>query len=79
MRVAFVDGQVLMWLRGKTIDDAIVTGQQEGGLYKLKGYQEQALVHDTVETNELRHRRLAHVHYRALPLTRKYVEGLRKI
>ena len=24
MRVAFLDGQVLMWPRGKTIDDAIV-------------------------------------------------------
>ena len=38
MRVAFVDGQVLMWPRGKTIDDAIVIGEQEGGLYKLKGH-----------------------------------------
>ena len=27
MRVAFVDGQVLMWSRGKTIDDAIVIGE----------------------------------------------------
>ena len=31
MRVAFVDGQVLMWSRGKTIDDEIVIGDQEGG------------------------------------------------
>ena len=29
----------------------------------MKGHLEQALVHDTVETNELWHRRLAHVHY----------------
>ena len=35
MRVAFVDGQVLMWPKGKTIDDAVVIGDQEGGLYKL--------------------------------------------
>ena len=35
MRVAFVDGQVLMWKKGKTIDDAVVIGEQEGGLYKL--------------------------------------------
>ena len=34
--VAFVDGQVLMWLRGKTIDDATIIGEQEGALYKLK-------------------------------------------
>ena len=76
MRVSFVDGQVLMWSRGKTIDDAIVIGEQEGGLYKLKGHSEQAMVHDTVEPNELWNRRLAHVRYRALPLARKYVEGL---
>ena len=29
MRVSFVDGQVLMWPRGKTINDAIVIGEQE--------------------------------------------------
>ena len=37
IRVAFVDGQVLMWPKEKTIDDAIVIGEKEGGLYKLKG------------------------------------------
>ena len=52
-RVAFVDGQVLMWPKGKTIDDAVVIGEQEGGLYKLKGQPEQDLVHDSVEPNEL--------------------------
>ena len=51
MRVAFIDGQVIMWPKGKTIDDAIVIGEQEGGLYKLKGHPEQSLVHDTVEPN----------------------------
>ena len=59
MRVEFIDGQVIMWPKGKTIDDAVVIGEQEGGLYKLKGHLEQALVHDTVEPNELWHRRLA--------------------
>ena len=43
----------------------------------MKGHLEQALIHDTVEPNyELWHRRLAHVHYRALPLASKAVEGL---
>ena len=36
IRVAFIDDQVLMWPKGKTIDDAVVIGEQEGGLYKLK-------------------------------------------
>ena len=51
--------------KGKTINDVVVIGKQEGGLYKLKGHLEQALIHDTVEPNELWHRKLAHVHYKA--------------
>ena len=54
MQIAFIDGQVIMWPKGKTIDDAVVIGEQ-GGLYKLKGHPEQALIHDTVEPNELWH------------------------
>ena len=65
-----------MWPKGKTIDDAVVIGEQEGGIYKLKGQPEQAWVHDLVEPNELWKRRLAHVHYRALPFASKDVEGL---
>ena len=42
-----------MWPKGNIIDDAVVIGEQEGGLYKLKGHPEQALIHDTVEPNEL--------------------------
>ena len=68
-----------MWPKGKTIDNAVVIGDQEGGIYKLKGQPEQALVHDSVEPNELWHRRRAHVHYRALPLARKVFEGLLEI
>ena len=45
----------------------------------MKGHPEQALVHHTVETNELWHRRLVHVHYRALPLASKTIEGLPEI
>ena len=37
------------------------------------------MVHDSVEPNELWHRRLAHVHYRELPLASKSVEGLSEI
>ena len=51
--------------KGKTINDAVVIGEQEGGLYKLKGHPEQALIHDTVEPNEIWHRKIAHVHYKA--------------
>ena len=44
----------------------------------MKGQLEQALVHDSVEPNELWHRRLAHVHYRALPLARKLLKVFHK-
>jgi hypothetical protein len=36
----FRDGEFLMWPKGKTIEDAIVIGTEEGGLYKLKGHSD---------------------------------------
>ena len=42
----------------------------------MKGHLEQALIDDIVEPNELWHRRLAHMHYRALPIASKAIEGL---
>ena len=36
-RVAFIDGQVPMWPKGKSIEDLVVIGEEVGGLYKLKG------------------------------------------
>ena len=68
MRVAFIDGQVLMWPKGKTIDDATVIGEQLGGLYKFEGKTEQELVHDSIELSELWNRRIEHVHYISLPI-----------
>ena len=67
-----------MWPKGKTINDAVVIGEQEGGLYKLKVHPKLALIHETVEPNELWHIRLTHVHYRALPLARKVLKVFQK-
>ena len=36
--VSFIDGEFLMWTKGKTIDEAMVIGVEEGGLYKLQGH-----------------------------------------
>jgi hypothetical protein len=52
-RVSFIDGQVLMWPRGKIFDDFVVIGVQDGGLYKLKGQSDSTLIHDTVNLSEL--------------------------
>ena len=71
MRLAFVEGQVLTWPIENTIDDAILIGEEDEGLYKLKGHPEQASVHESIETSELWNRRLAHVHYRALSIASK--------
>jgi hypothetical protein len=75
-RVTFVYGEVLMWPKGKTIDDAIVIGVQEGGLYKLKGHSNSTLVHNSVTLCEIWHRIFTHLHYKALPIIRKMVIGL---
>jgi len=52
-RVAFEDGQVLMWPKVKSFNKAVVIGIQEGGLYRLNGKATHALVHSTVSPSEL--------------------------
>jgi len=78
-RVAFVDGEVIMWPRGKSIDDTIVISVQEGGLYKLKGHPDSTFIHITVNPSELWHRILSHIHYKALPIVSKMVIGFPEI
>ena len=46
MTVAFVDGQVIMCPKGKTINYEIIIGELDRGLYKLKGQPEQTLVRE---------------------------------
>ena len=75
-RVAFIDGEVLMWPRGSSLEDAVVIGVEEGGLYKLKGHSEAAMLHDITSPCELWHRRLTHLNYKALPHVRKAVTGI---
>jgi transposase InsO family protein len=75
-RIAFIDGEVLMWAKGKTMKEAIVIGKEEGGLYKLKGHSEAAMTHAIENPCELWHRRLAHTNYKALPYVFKAVTGL---
>ena len=65
-----------MWPRGKSLEDVYVIGIEEGGLYKLKGHSEATLTHDTTSPCDLRHRRLAHINYKALPHVRKAVTAL---
>jgi hypothetical protein len=75
-RFAFIYGEVLMWSKGKTIEDAVVIGTEEGGLYKLKGHSNLAFTHSTESPCELWHRILSHVNYKSLPYVIKVVIGL---
>ena len=45
----------------------------------MKGHLEQDFFDDTVEPNEIWNRRITHVHYKALPLASKAIEGLPEI
>jgi len=67
-----------MWPKERLFDDAIVIGNKKEVYTNLRATRT-SFVHDLVEPNELWHRRLAHVHYRALPLASKVVEGLPKM
>ena len=56
--------------------ERIEIGIHDGGLYRLTARLLKDLLHDTVSLVELWHRRLAHLHYRALPFLKKVVTGL---
>ena len=55
-KIEFVDGRVLTWPKGSSIDSERVIGVREGGLYRLLGRLAQELVHDSIDLCELWHR-----------------------
>ena len=65
-----------MWPKGKTMEEEIIIGKEEGGLYTLKGHSEAALTHSIENPCELWHRILSHINYKALPYVSKTVTGL---
>jgi hypothetical protein len=75
-KVSFIDGEVLVWAKGETLNEAIIIGSEENGLYKLKGHSEAAMTHTIEKSCELWHRRLAHINYKALRYICKAVTGL---
>ena len=78
-RFDFVDEEVLIWIKGKTIDDAVVIGVEEGGNYKLKGHVDSTLMTSTISPCDLWSIRIAHIHYKSFPIMSKLVTGLPKI
>jgi hypothetical protein len=78
-KVDFSYGKVISWNKKSSMYYARVIGVQEDGLYRLTFRLVQALIHDSISLRELWRRRLAHLHYRALPALRKMMTGLPKI
>jgi hypothetical protein len=64
--ITFQRGKVLIHPEKSILDNAVVIGVREGTLYRLQGKPVQDLVHDNDNLCELWHRRLGHLHYRAL-------------
>jgi hypothetical protein len=78
-KVSFSEGRVLAWHKHSHINSSKVIGVRENNIYRLTIRPVQALLHDIIILNELWHRRLAHIHYRALPILGKMVTGLPEI
>jgi hypothetical protein len=78
-RIAFIDGDFIMWDKGKTMKEAIVIRKEEGGLYKLMGQSEATMTHAIENPCEIWHRILAHINYKELPYVCKAVTGLPEI
>jgi hypothetical protein len=65
--VIFKDRKALLWAKGSHLSIAEPIGIRRGGLYVVTGQFVQALAHDATSSSELWHRRLGHLHYKALP------------
>jgi hypothetical protein len=75
-KFSFIDGEVLMWAKGETLNETIIIGSEENGLYKLKGHSKTAMTHAIENSCELWHRRLSHINYKVLSYICKVVTGL---
>jgi len=77
--VSFVDGKVLVWDKGSSINEARMIGFCEGALYKLYTPLAQVLVHLEVSPTELWLKYYGHHHYKIFPSMSKMVNGIPKI
>jgi transposase InsO family protein len=78
-KVTFSEGKILAWHKDSHMNYARVIGVRENNLYRFTIRPVQDLLHDTIVLSELWHKRLSHIHYRALPSLGKMVTSLPKI
>jgi hypothetical protein len=65
--VIFKDKTKLLCAKGSHLSTKKPIGTRSGGLYVMSGQSIQALAHDATSSSELWHRRIGHIHYKALP------------
>jgi len=75
-RVAFIDGEVVVWGKKSSIKNARMIGIREGRLYRFLSLLAQALVHIEISSCELWHRRFSHLHFKILPTLNSIVDGI---
>lgn len=78
-QVAFSEGKVLAWSKNSSIKSARVIDVHQESRHKLFLRPIQALVHDSINSSELWHMRLGHLHFKALPSLEKMIIGLSKL
>ena len=71
-----MQNQVCLWPKNQNLDTTIIFGVREGGLYKVPRNIISAMVHHTISPCELWHRRLEHLHFRALLGLQRMVKGM---
>ena len=71
-----MDNKALLWPKNSCLSSAAVIGVREGGLYKVPGKFIKAMIHDTISPRELWHKRLGHLHFKAIPGLHKMVKGM---
>jgi hypothetical protein len=77
--VIFKDRKALLWAKGSHLSTTKPIGTHSGALYVMSGQSVQALAHDATSSNKLWHRRLGHLHYKALPYLQNMVCGMPSI
>jgi hypothetical protein len=65
--VIFKDKKALLWAKGSHLSTSKPNGTHSGGLYTVSGQSIQELAHDATSSSELWHKRVGHLHYKALP------------
>jgi hypothetical protein len=65
--VIFKEKKTLLWDKGCHLSTSEPIGTHSGGMYVVSGHSVQALAHDVTSSSELWHKRLGHLHYKALP------------